>query len=320
MRLDRYTMIEEWTEYQLLTIPEGETDYYEYKSSLIPLERLKREICVAASAFWNSGGGIFIAGVDDSSQIDGGIPAEIGNQKLRDWADQVLTQVEPPGPYAIRTIEPVTPNSAIKPDHVVLVIAFGESDNIPHMAPDYRYYVRAGTHSLPAGHFLVEALRARRGLHKPFLRGLLRMHENKASIVQLVVLAVNESAALNVQLTFAPMPRRFAELHMRFPLQIPIIDRENPFAMDLLMPYAIDQTFGDQPIYLELQYQDIAGKTFKERQLLDPYHSLSPVQIGSEDVDVIKKTLQELVKQMKRLNHSIEGFNSIASSARKQDP
>ena len=304
--LERYTLIEEWTEDHLSTIPDTETDYYEYKSSQTPLERLKHKIYVAASAFWNSGGGVFIAGVDDNGQIDGGIPARVGGQKLRDWADQVLAQVEPVGPYTVKAIEAAQLNSRIRPDCAVLVIAFGESASAPHMGPDYRYYVRAGAHSMPAGHFLVEAIRSRRGLHKPFLRGLLRLHENKTHAVELAIISANDATALDVQVSFDPFPASLEEIKEFFPLRVPIIDRDNPFAMDIFHLYKVRDRVGDQRIFLELQYQDVAGQTFHERQELDPIRSLSPVRIESEDVDVIKKSLRDLVRQMKRLNSMIE--------------
>lgn len=294
---------DEWSEDRLTSLPDGETDYYEYKSSLIPFERLKKEISVAASAFWNSGGGALIAGMNDDGFLDGGIPTEVGNQRLRDWVDQVLAHVEPVGPYSIHIIERGSPTSLIKPNHVILVIVFGESVTLPHMAPDYRYYVRAGTHSLPAGHFIVEALRARRGLHKPFLRGLLRAHENKAATVQLVVLAANDATVLNVRLSFDPLPKIFANAQAEFPILIPIIDRNNPFSMDLLSPYNIEGDFGHEPIQLVLHYEDVAGRSFTDRQALDPQRSLSPVQIGNEDMYDIKRALRDMVKQMKRLNH-----------------
>jgi len=304
--IDRYTTILTWREEHLDSLPDGETDYYEYKSSQIPFERLKKEIAVAASAFWNSGGGIFIAGADDYGSIDGGIPSEVGSQKVRDWADQVLAHVEPTGPYAINTIDPQPNNSKIEPNHVVLVIGFGESANAPHMAPDYRYYVRAGTHSLPAGHFLVEAIRSRRGLHKPFLRGLLRPSANKTNIVELHILAANDATALDVQLTFDPLPREFKDMGALFPLKIPIIDRDNPFVMDLLQRHSIQASTDDGSLAMHLSYSDVANNTFQDTQMLDPHRSMSPVPIGSEDVDEIKRSLKQLVKQMKRLNYMVD--------------
>ncbi len=305
----RYLEVQHWTENHLFTLPPGETDYYEYKSSLIPLERLKSEICVAASAFWNTGGGLFLAGIDDDGHIDGGVPVEVGTQRLRDWVDQVLAHVEPIGPYTIRTIEAERPDSAIQAGHAVLAIGFGESHQAPHMAPDFRYYVRAGTHSLPSGHFLVEAIRSRRGLHRPFLRGLLRMHPNKGNTVQLLVLAVNDVPALDVELRLSPLPQKFTGIADRFPLKVPIIDRENTFAIDFFNLYSVNKIFDkDQPVYLDLSYCDVAGRRFTYSQPLDPFRSLSTVRIGVEDADEIRRSLKQMVKQMKRMNILLENF------------
>ncbi|MFP4322951.1 MAG: helix-turn-helix domain-containing protein [Anaerolineales bacterium] len=312
MQTERYQEIEGWTENQLFTLPPGETDYYEYKSSLIPLERLKTEICVAASAFWNTGGGLLLAGIDDHGHIDGGIPVEVGNQRLRDWVDQVLAHVEPLGPYVIKTIEADAPDSAIQPGHAVLAIGFGESHLAPHMAPDFRYYVRAGTHSSPSGHFLVEAIRARRGLQKPLLRGLLRMHPNKGNTVQLMVLVANDAAALDVELRLSPLPHKFANIEDRFPLKVPIIDRDNAFAIDFFNLYSVNKIFDrDKPVYLDLTYCDVAGRRFSDSQPLDPFRSLSTVRIGVEDADEIRRSLKQMVKQMKRLNILLENLTHL---------
>ncbi len=228
-----------WTEDDLLGLPEAETDSYEYKSSRI-VERdiykseLKYKISKAASAFWNTGGGLFIAGVDDRGKVDGGLPAAVGKQSLRDWVDQVLTTVTPPGPYAVRCIAPSRAGSDIQPGHVVLVIAFEESTDLPHMGPDSKYFVRAGAHSVPASHYLVEALRSRRGLRRPLLRGIVRMHEQKFNILELAVIAINRLPALNVRLTLDPLPRSFDDnMRQQFPLRIPVIDERNPFKMDI---------------------------------------------------------------------------------------
>ena len=115
---ERYRIIGRWTEDELTSnIPSEETDFYEFKSSSISVNELKKKLPVAASAFWNSGGGIFVAGVDDNGKIDGGISNLVGRQTLRDWADQILSSVEPVGPYIIKTIEPKDRSSSINPDH-----------------------------------------------------------------------------------------------------------------------------------------------------------------------------------------------------------
>lgn len=69
-----------WDEEDLREIPSSETDLFEYKSSKVRLDNLKNKISVAASSFWNSGGGIFIAGVNDNGEIDGGIEKYKGKQ------------------------------------------------------------------------------------------------------------------------------------------------------------------------------------------------------------------------------------------------
>jgi hypothetical protein len=300
---ERFRLIENWKEEDLLNLPKGETEYFEYKSSKTPSEKLKDKISVAASAFWNSGGGIFIAGVDGSAKVDGGIPKNIGRQDLCDWVDQTLTSVEPVGSYVIKTISRETDDSLIQENHVVLIISFGESNIAPHMAYDNKYYIRAGTHSGPASHFLVETIRARRGLQKPVLRGLLRMHEEKSHIVELVVLALNQPA-LNVELSFDPLPKIFGEyddFSNKFPLQIPIIEQKYPFKMDISMFPGGKQVFGDTPVYLKLDYQSLIGEKFSETQILDPSRSLPPMQSGEKTLDEIEKALRKLTEQIKNL-------------------
>jgi len=94
----------EWTYEDLNELTNSETDIFEYKSSKVSLDELKNKISIAASAFWNSGGGIFIAGVDDNGAVDGGIPCCKGRQDIRDWVDTAIKQTEPLGEYEIHLI------------------------------------------------------------------------------------------------------------------------------------------------------------------------------------------------------------------------
>jgi hypothetical protein len=304
--LDTYTAIETWNEDDLADLPQQETDEYEYKSSRIRenLEKYRSElqskVCKAASAFWNTGGGVLVVGVDDEGNIDGGIPVMMGRQRLRDWVDQVLNTVVPIGTYAVKCITPEKPDSKIEPQHVVLVIGFGESFDLPHMAPDHRYYVRAGAHSNPANHYLVEAIRARRGLRRPMLRGLLREHPRKLGVVELVILAVNDMPALNVQIRFEPLPalyRNHSNSVDVFPLVIPVIDRETPFTMDI--GHFLDgnalETF---TVYL--RYQGMMGKPIEEHQLLDPRHNIAPLQWSGID-DKTQKSLKRIADELESL-------------------
>jgi hypothetical protein len=308
--LEDFTAIESWTEADLEELPAGESDDYEYKSSLIATQsnyraELADKITKTASAFWNTGGGIFVVGMDDKGKVDGGIPKTMGKTNLRDWVDQVLMSVVPVGPYSVKLIEPASDASPIPAGQVVLVVAFGESYDLPHMAPDYRYYVRTGAHSNPANHYLVEAIRARRGLRRPLLRGLLREHQRKIGIIELVIVAVNDLPALNVEIDFEPLPIFYArEYGDSFPLRVPIIERDNPFRIDVATFQNRAEWFGNQPVTLKLSYEGIRGKVYYDQQQLDPLHSLSPAQFRTKDNT--NKPLRKLSKQIRALNSLLE--------------
>ena len=314
MPLEKHNLIENWSEDDLLDLPEGETDEYEYKSSLIRESQhyrsdLSSKITKTASALWNTGGGILVIGVDDSGQVDGGIPYFMGKQKLRDWVDMILNTVSPVGPYTVRTIKPQKADSKIDPEHVVLVLAFGESFDLPHMAPDNRYYVRAGAHSNPANHYLVEAIRARRGLNRPMLRALLRENPQKAGVVELTIVTINDSPALNVLIDFEPIPPHLQEqLPERLPLTVSLIDRSNPFRMDIATMRRLAYWLGDKPFQVILQYEGVRGELFKDTQSLDHLRSLGPSEIRLSNGNSSEKLLLKVLKQLRRLNGTIESY------------
>lgn len=318
MPLENHIVVDSWTEDDLDELPNGETDDYEYKSSKIYegshyRSELDHKITKAASAFWNTGGGILVVGVDDNGLVDGGIPYHIGKQKLRDWVDIVLSRLTPVGPYTVKTIKPEKEDSKINPGHVVLVIAFGESFDLPHMAPDNRYYVRTGAHSNPANHYIVEAIRARRGLRRPMLRALLRENPQKPGIVELVVLATNDLPALNVHVNFDPLPSHLLDQFPdRFPLLVPIIDRANPFRMDIATVRRLDYWLGDNPFDVVLSYEGVRGTNFDERQWIEPHRSVGPsderLSNGNEST---KEVLTRIQDQLERLNTHIEWLLSV---------
>lgn len=160
----KYQDIAEWNLDRLTVLPSEEIDRIEYKSSRVKVSKLGAKISVAASAFWNSGGGLLVLGVDPETGLpDGGLPpADFGRQSIRDWIDQAIARTEPPGPYAIQTLVGDTETEGVDVGNVVALVGFGASENPPHMASDDKYYIRLGAHSVPIRHYLVEALRSRR--------------------------------------------------------------------------------------------------------------------------------------------------------------
>jgi hypothetical protein len=63
------------------SLPASEDDKFEYKSSATAMLALRDKIGKAASGFWNSGGGVFVVGVDGTRKPDGGIAKTVGVEK-----------------------------------------------------------------------------------------------------------------------------------------------------------------------------------------------------------------------------------------------
>ena len=141
-------------------------------------------------------------------------------------------------------------------------------------------------------------------MQNPVLRGLLRMNAEKAHIVELVVLALNQAPALNVQISFDPLPKVFAEhsaFSDRLPLEIPVIDSLHPFRMDISMFPGGKQVFGENPVQLKLKYKSVSGMIFEFNQAVDPSQHLPPMQSGHKMLDETNTTLKDLSKQIKQL-------------------
>lgn len=297
MNMCKYS--EEWIYEDLLNLPKEESSEIEYKSSKISLDNLKNKISVAASSFWNSGGGVFIAGVNDNGIIDGGISSKKGRQSIRDWADNAIKLTEPLGEYQIYIVEGGDCTSKINDDKVVLIIRFNKSNLVPHMAYDNKYYIRAGAHSDSATHFQVEALRSLRQFTKPNLRGIMRKHSNKPKVEELVIVALNDATALNIKLNFKPLPLALKNFFDKdFPLEIPIINKNNPFNMDISLFGARKESFGIEPVTLILTFNDILGNVYEVEQLINPHKNLQPMEIG-EDINLrLVKAIENLTKKL----------------------
>lgn len=309
MSVDQYRYIEQWeNENDLAALPNAEDDQHEYKRSATPDKELGEKISVAASAFWNTGGGIFVAGVDDTGKIDGGITGFVGRQSRRDWADQYIARTQPPGPYLVKWIDQGT---SITANCGVLVVAFGE-DAVAHMAYDNRYYVRLGAHSQSAGAYLVEAVRARKTLDIPIMRALLQRSRRSSDVVELAIVVVNDASALDVQINLEPLPEWLGYHRDSFPLQIPVIDRSHPFTMELYAWGMRQETFGENPVVrLIVDYKDTIGRRLPSYiQDIDVVHNLDPMTIGDTDRLAIMKAIQEITVEIKALHKTVASWNA----------
>ena len=190
---------------------------------------------------------------------------------------------------------------------MILVVSFGESYIGPHMASDKKYYIRAGAHSGPASHFLVESIRLRRGLDKPVLRGMIKSSSNRSDIEQLVILALNDATALDVTISLDPLPKALeGNFKNRFPLTIPVIDKNYPFTMDISIFGKRSKVFGEKPVNLSLTYKDVAGRIFSDSYLIDPRRSTAPMQLSKDIRHEIKQAIESISSEIKSLRDGFE--------------
>lgn len=82
----------------------------------------------------------------------------------------------------------------------VIVIEVFESSSVPHMAPDSRYYIRAGAHTVPARSFIVESIWARRHLAKPRLTHVFREKPSHVETVQLGIVPLTSAPAIEIEI------------------------------------------------------------------------------------------------------------------------
>lgn len=288
----------------ITTLPSEEDDRYEYKSSRIDVNDLKKAVGKAASAFWNSGGGALVAGVDGGGRPDGGVPLSVGRQSLRDWLDQAIAAAEPVGSYVIQVCDgECVAGGTVDNGKAIVVVDFKQSHLAPHMAPDHRYYVRAGAHTVPAGSFLVEALWARRRLQQPRLVHMLRPKPDLGDILQLYVVNVSPEPALDVVLEVDPIPELFGGSGSFFPLVFPVVDRETPIAIDISTWFMSEQRIGGGRV-VRLAYQDIVGNKYSYEEALY-VRSFSPCRIGGEWTRDLVKAVEKLEKSVEKIGRYV---------------
>lgn len=263
----------------LALLPRREDERHEYKSSTTKDVELTDKVARAASGFWNSGGGLLVVGVNGGGEPDGGIAPTIGRQSRQDWIDQAISRVSPCDHYAIKCIEG-RGGGSISSGKVVVAVGFGASENGPHMAPDNRYYLRAGAHTLPASHFLVEAIRARRGLMVPVLRHVVRRKPEGGGVLQLGIVSLNDAPALDVQVDLNPVPEWLEKWGPKLPLVVPVISRETLFYFDFHI-----LTMGQKPhptFQVDLTFSDLLGRQHSAVLGVDVDKQMGP-NLGSEN-------------------------------------
>jgi hypothetical protein len=287
--------------FDLNQLPKQEDDTFEFKSSSTNHAELKEKLVKATSGFANSGGGYFIIGIDgETGNADGGYPTKINKQDIRDWIDNVIHNVEPCPSYEIELIQDPNGRGNIDPDCAVILVYIYESYVGPHMAPDKRYYIRAGAHTVSAKHFIVEAIWAKRNFSKPQLTHLFRLKPNKEQIIQLGVLALTNAPAVEVKITISPLPNLMNHCESYFPLNCSVLDQNNPFFFDVTTYLNAKENFG-QDVYIEIHYCDLCGNPYTYKAKLELIGTVPPITIGNDNLEKTVKALESINKSLLQL-------------------
>lgn len=281
------------------SLPAAEDDLFEYKSSATSMPNLKDKISRAASAFCNSGGGYFVTGVKGDGTPDGGISKTVGRQPLRDWVDQAIAPVTPPVKYEVRQFDDNVGKGTLDKDKVILVVSFPESHSAPHMADDKKYYIRAGAHSVPAAHFIVESLWARRGSAKPLLSHAIREKPGSKGIIQVGIVALNSAPALDVEFRIEPMVGLLGGLAGHFPIRLPVVDQNTPFFLDATYFQNYQNEFPDN-VVVRLKYHDVGGHEYDYCSSRPLAEAVSPVRMGGDPFDRIVNAIEKLTSILRQ--------------------
>lgn len=177
---------------------------------------------------------------------------------------------------------------------VVLVIGFADSFNLPHMAPDNKYYVRLGAHSVPANHYIVEAMRAKRGINIPILRGMLRKHPQKDDVVELAIVSASNAIALDVSIDFSPVPNILSESEYPLPLRTPMIRSDHPLIFEIGAFHSLMDNIGSSQFNLILDYIDIFGTNHTYTQTIEIKSHMSPILFVDKRQQVLDNIQLEL--------------------------
>jgi hypothetical protein len=161
----------EWDEAYVLSLPSGEFDWVEFKSSrlldlLLPRVKeadVRNELSKQLSAFSNSGGGALVYGIADPVagqplQVDGGgVSVDCKDKSTKEWLEDIIPNLVefPITRFNVYPIGPSDAASGIAAGKAIFVIEIPDSEQAPHQATDRKYYARIGGKSVPVSHRFV---------------------------------------------------------------------------------------------------------------------------------------------------------------------
>ena len=205
--------------------------------------------------------------------------------------DQVVHQIEPSPEYDVHLLDDCAGRGSLNGDNVIVAIEVPRSFRGPHMAPDNKYYIRAGAHTLPARHFIVESIWARRHVSHPKLVHLATLdpYTNQSAYFSLELLAVTDAPALNVIIDCTPPPNS----RLSFPISVPVIDRNHSYSLRFEVPNA-GSTFT-----VKAEYEDASGNPFVYESEIDTTGIVTTYNRKKEPMRDIARTLESIERKLR---------------------
>jgi hypothetical protein len=240
---------------------------------------------------------------DNTGDADGGFAIEnyAGGQSLRAWADQIIHQVKPTPRYEIELVQDPRGRGTISTGNAVLLVSIEESVYGPHMAPDGRYYIRAGVHTERASQFIVEAIWAKRHFSRPRITHIVRERPDDAKVIQIGLIALTDSPAINVRLTMEPLPGLLrGTKSATFPVTIGAIDSHFPFVFDITTHDDANRN-QDEEFTLTASYHDLASNRYKYRRRIKLFRSLPSLCFQRKGLTEIAEVLENLQESVAKL-------------------
>jgi hypothetical protein len=160
----------DWNEKYIIDyLPQiGEQDWIELKraDSLDFSESKHREtLAKEVSAMANSGGGYIVIGLDNTTKkvFNGGVEKKIKND-TKEWIENLIPGLtEPPiKKFNVHIIDGKSGESPIEKGKAIFVIDIEDSEQAPHQSEVNKiYYIRSGSHSIPASDQFVRDIMGR---------------------------------------------------------------------------------------------------------------------------------------------------------------
>ncbi|HZZ26390.1 MAG TPA: ATP-binding protein [Pirellulales bacterium] len=278
-------------------IPTFEDEMFEFKSSLMNPDEFKQELDRAASGFSNSGGGCIVWGLDNKTGMaDGGVGKTIGRQCVKEWVDQIVHKVQPAPKCKTHLFTDVEGRGRVNDSNAIIAVSFAESSFPPHMASDCHYYIRAGRHTVPAQHFIVEALWSKRYTTVPKIVHVVRINPHALGQLQIGLVAVTDSPALDVEVMIEPLKGMLHGLETDFPLHVPVIDQSNPFYMDISYRCTTPCDELTDDVHINVKYHDLAGNEYS-------YRNEAPLNKGLPSLYLADDPAEKIVRAIEGLKH-----------------